>query len=154
MVCRRRLAAWACKSGSLAGVGFPGSRSRVSLALRSDLRAPGFPFGFLRCRVVDRSERTVWWGLVARRGEVASLGRAWLSSLRPAWICLLVAHPPGRAWFATRGSLGSSRASWVRHDRYLVDPASSHMLVSKIKPCMSKYNYLYWETANGSLNQL
>ena len=23
--------------------------------------------------------------------------------------------------------------------RYLVDPASSHMLVSKIKPCMSKY---------------
>ncbi len=24
-------------------------------------------------------------------------------------------------------------------DRYLVDPASSHMLVSKIKPCMSKY---------------
>ena len=23
---------------------------------------------------------------------------------------------------------------------YLVDPASSHMLVSKIKPCMSKYN--------------
>jgi hypothetical protein len=24
-------------------------------------------------------------------------------------------------------------------DRYLVDSASSHMLVSKIKPCMSKY---------------
>ena len=24
-------------------------------------------------------------------------------------------------------------------DRYLVDPASSHMLVSKIKPCMSKH---------------
>ena len=27
--------------------------------------------------------------------------------------------------------------------RYLVDPASSHMLVSKIKPCMSKYKHLY-----------
>ena len=27
--------------------------------------------------------------------------------------------------------------------RYLVDPASSHMLVSKIKPCMSKYKLLY-----------
>lgn len=46
------------------------------------------------------------------------------------------------------------------HDRlacegsYLVDPASSHMLVSKIKPCMSKYKHLYCETANGSLNQL
>ena len=26
-----------------------------------------------------------------------------------------------------------------RYDRYLVDSASSHMLVSKIKPCMSKY---------------
>ena len=28
-------------------------------------------------------------------------------------------------------------------DGYLVDPASSHMLVSKIKPCMSKYKLLY-----------
>jgi hypothetical protein len=25
---------------------------------------------------------------------------------------------------------------------YLVDPASSHMLVSKIKPCMSKYKLI------------
>ncbi len=24
---------------------------------------------------------------------------------------------------------------------YLVDPASSHMLISKIKPCMSKYKF-------------
>ncbi len=38
---------------------------------------------------------------------------------------------------------------------YLVDPASSHMLVPKIKPCMSKYKPLYTgETANGSLYQL
>ena len=36
----------------------------------------------------------------------------------------------------------------------LVDPASSHMLVSKIKPCMSQYKFLYGETANGSLKQL
>ncbi len=28
------------------------------------------------------------------------------------------------------------------------------MLVSKIKPCMSKYELLYSETANGSLDQL
>ena len=27
----------------------------------------------------------------------------------------------------------------VLNDCYLVDPASSHMLVSKIKPCMSQY---------------
>ena len=39
-------------------------------------------------------------------------------------------------------------------DSYLVDPASSHMLVSKIKPCMSQYKLLYGETANGSLKQL
>ena len=36
---------------------------------------------------------------------------------------------------------------------YLVDPASSHMLVSKIKPCMSKFTLSNGETANGSLNQ-
>ena len=36
----------------------------------------------------------------------------------------------------------------------LVDPASSHMLVSKIKPCMFQYKLLYGETANGSLKQL
>ena len=37
---------------------------------------------------------------------------------------------------------------------YLVDPASSHMLVSKIKPCMSEFKLIFGETANGSLNQL
>jgi hypothetical protein len=41
-----------------------------------------------------------------------------------------------------------------RYDSNLVDPASSHMLVSKIKPCMSQYKLLYGETANGSLKQL
>ena len=38
--------------------------------------------------------------------------------------------------------------------RNLVDPASSHMLVSRIKPCMSQYKLIYYETANGSLKQL
>jgi hypothetical protein len=36
----------------------------------------------------------------------------------------------------------------------LVDPASSHMLVSKIKPCKCKYKFLYNETAKSSLKQL
>lgn len=36
----------------------------------------------------------------------------------------------------------------------LVDPASSYMLVSKIKPCMSKYTRIKSETAKGSLYQL
>ena len=38
-------------------------------------------------------------------------------------------------------------------DSYLVDPASSHMLVSKIKPCMSQFTLSHGETANGSLNR-
>ena len=45
-------------------------------------------------------------------------------------------------------------AACVPKDSNLVDPASSHTLVSKIKPCMSKYKQLYCETANGSLYQL
>ena len=40
-----------------------------------------------------------------------------------------------------------------RYAGNLVDSASSHTLVSKIKPCMSKYKRLYSETANGSLYQ-
>ena len=36
----------------------------------------------------------------------------------------------------------------------LVDPASSHMLVSKVKPCMCVYNFLHDATANGSIIQL
>ena len=42
----------------------------------------------------------------------------------------------------------------LQKNSYLVDPASSHMLVSKIKPCMYKYILTHSETANGSLNQL
>ena len=70
---------------------------------------------------------------------------------------------PGRRLGALNGSGGRSRDRFVGtsssmtiriacgppagvlrrlagfHDSYLVDSASSHMLVSKIKPCMSKY---------------
>jgi hypothetical protein len=48
--------------------------------------------------------------------------------------------------FSSRGKSGWY-SEYVRCDSfdssYLVDPASSHMLVSKIKPCMSKYKHLY-----------
>ena len=44
------------------------------------------------------------------------------------WVCVMGCLLVGFALIA----LGS----------YLVDPASSHMLVSKIKPCMSKYKLL------------
>ena len=47
-------------------------------------------------------------------------------------------------------SLGQ-RATSLFH---LVDPASSHMLVSKIKPCMAEIKLIFGEAANGSLYQL
>ena len=46
-----------------------------------------------------------------------------------------------------------ARSAGTRTNSYLVDPASSYMLVSKIKPCMSKYIPRHGETANGSLNR-
>ena len=57
-----------------------------------------------------------------------------------------------------RGNVGRAQARSAPRlnirARYLVDPASSHMLVSKIKPCMSQYKLLHGEIANGSLKQL
>ena len=47
-----------------------------------------------------------------------------------------------RACSGARG-FGCARRGGPRFEgSYLVDPASSHMLVSKIKPCMSKYKLL------------
>jgi hypothetical protein len=40
------------------------------------------------------------------------------------------------------GPLDLDRSVGFRVNSYLVDPASSHMLVSKIKPCMSKYKQI------------
>ena len=37
------------------------------------------------------------------------------------------------------GAVQRSSYLCAHGNSYLVDPASSHMLVSKIKPCMSKY---------------
>ena len=75
-------------------------------------------------------------------------------------VCPRPGDPHGRPFhltvlaFGPRYPRASRKASPRRTDSYLVDSASSHMLVSKIKPCMSKYKQLYCETANGSLNQL
>ena len=45
--------------------------------------------------------------------------------------------------FVTRELRGIYFFAFAGDESYLVDPASSHMLVSKIKPCMSKYKHLY-----------
>ena len=67
------------------------------------------------------------------------------------WDCF--SATPLYAWF-TNFSCGRTEVMVRAKSCNLVDPASSHMLVSKIKPCMSKYKLLYGETANGSLKQL
>jgi hypothetical protein len=46
-------------------------------------------------------------------------------------------------FFLLSGTLSSQFFYFSFDSSYLVDPASSHMLVSKIKPCMSKYKHLY-----------
>ena len=58
-----------------------------------------------------------------------------------------------RVWLLLRSPADKLRLHrrWRANDSYLVDPASSHMLVSKIKPCMSKHKPLHGEAANGSL---
>ena len=42
-------------------------------------------------------------------------------------------------FYAGGGLVGISFIRVPLGDSYLVDPASSHMLVPKIKPCMSKF---------------
>jgi hypothetical protein len=62
------------------------------------------------------------------------------TTLRKRDALLLLSLSLGRAesgWYSEYARCGSFDSS------YLVDPASSHMLVSKIKPCMSKYKHLY-----------
>lgn len=64
-----------------------------------------------------------------------------------------VRSPPGGSATPFGIATGAVRGVYELRN-YLVDPASSHMLVSKIKPCMPMYTLLQSETANGSLNQL
>ena len=67
------------------------------------------------------------------------------------WLHERTSDPPSGP---STSSIGGLRLCGLLNDSYLVDPASSHMLVSKIKPCMYKYKPQDGETANGSLNQL
>ena len=74
-----------------------------------------------------------------------------VSSCERQEVCRLEPEVPAPALCVCVGTFRRRPSSWRN---YLVDPASSHMLVSKTKPCMSKYKPLHGETANGSLNQL
>ena len=89
-----------------------------------------------RCRWDCRSKRLRWLDSATSPGRHPAVGR---SDWRPRRVRRL----DGVGFGPARSVVG-----------YLVDPASSHMLVSKTKPCMCKYKRLNRETANGSLNQL
>ena len=101
---------------------------------------------------------TVSWRSQPHRNSYreSEAGLARFSVLRPSW--RVSDHFPRRnsLRIATPADLKRVTVSsaWHCSDTNLVDPASSHMLVSKIKPCMSQYKLLYGKTANGSLKQL
>ena len=88
------------------------------------------------------------WGQLNRSLAARCLAHPRRGGLEPALRRLPALYFP-----LSRGLVPARSRAQVE-DCYLVDSASSHMLVSKIKPCMSKYKQLYRETANGSLNQL
>src|ERR1700745_3677843 len=110
------------------------------------------------------------WGPISQRAKASGpsapavdgpLGGARFPLGRAFWVSARSLFQPTILPFGVCGrpralpsKLGRALFAGGPHDSYLVDSASSHMLVSKIKPCMSKYKQLYCETANGSLNQL
>jgi hypothetical protein len=101
--------------------------------------------------VLGNSVGAIGWRLAQAASKLSSsAARVWCRAAcgRPFPIATL---PGARAGSRPRRPLGRPRGG---QDSYLVDSASSHMLVSKIKPCMCQYKHLYRETANGSLNQL
>ena len=100
---------------------------------RGGLRVPGVPRASLRGRPGPRSPCPF------SRMRNVTRGRGASASLRPSFTyvprCERLPRPP-RSRPAGRAGVG------VGEECYLVDPASSHMLVSKIKPCMCKYELI------------
>ena len=134
--------------GSCAEYPHGGSQSPRFASIRRLLRGAGGPDA-------PPAPRTPFTGRAGRRSVRRSraqptkragvyLPQPFTENICPCVTAALAPLPPRRE--------GSKRA--VVEGCYLVDPASSHMLVSKIKPCKSKYKLLYSETANSSLKQL
>ncbi|EUC26719.1 hypothetical protein COCCADRAFT_113570 [Bipolaris zeicola 26-R-13] len=100
--------------------------------------------------------RTASWGTQWGQFEWSLAATCALLRICGGRLGLLFWRSPSSVQFRPlRRSAGRTvNSAQSAYDCYLVDSASSHMLVSKIKPCMSKYKQLYRETANGSLNQL
>ncbi len=99
----------------------------------------GVPVDCLVARV-DRSRKLPW----ACRGPGCSCLRCGVVEDLQGPCSFVVVRERKRGLFASvRGLCGLGHLVSWSHDSYLVDPASSHMLVSKTKPCMSKYKRFY-----------
>ena len=129
-----------------AGAHLPMQLSRRRLAPRPSRREAslfGFPQSGPASGSPASSGRWLQWGLAERRrAQTVQVPDAWAAVHAPA-------KEPKKSPVVPTGRLRRRRALCVKSKaappawRYLVDPASSHMLVSKIKPCMSKYKLLY-----------
>ena len=100
---------------------------RISMVMRR-CKAPPQPNNFVLSYLCELKS-------LQRRLQKLSVCRRAVISSRYG----LLARPPQRG----RDSAAPAHSLFppVGHDRNLVDPASSHTLVSKIKPCMSKYKH-------------
>lgn len=141
---------------------------QVALGLaRSPVRVyPFLAFGSLshsRLLTVSQHLRRGWDGLVRRprccigreraqsapRGPLTHCGDACFSDAEElvGWRPFLVrdhrmSNDIADSRLASFARVGHGALSVSRIGCYLVDPASSHMLVSKIKPCMCKYEQI------------
>ena len=103
--------------------------------------------------VVGRSSQ--WWSWPRQAAQAGDLNRRKAGARLSVTFARLLSRVIEKVWeFLSDWKRPVGLRVWKPSDSYLVDPASSHMLVSKIKPCKCKYELLYSETANGSLNQL
>ena len=77
---------------------------------------------------------------VIARGSHSVGEQCWRLCKKAQSVALLGERGPRSLGSRSCPPCGQVPQAW---DSYLVDPASSHMLVSKTKPCMSKYKRFY-----------
>ena len=94
---------------------------------------------FRRPRRSTRSERGLPLAVVAC-GSPSVGQQCWRLCKKAQSVALLGERGPCSLGSRSGPPCGQVPQAW---DSYLVDPASSHMLVSKTKPCMSKYKRFY-----------
>ena len=130
----------------------PESMETGCLAIPHPSRVPrGHGSDVNRGRCPKRATRSSVAALVHRRSIVLSdAERLAGAGSRPPFVRCYAFHvldthdacAPRRALSAARSVRRGPRGANVPKECYLVDPASSHMLVSKIKPCMCKYELI------------